>query len=64
MILSSTPAEGPRQLSEIPDLPDDDGVAETFTHVSGAESHMEGFTTSLCAMLLSEACNVGMSVPR
>lgn len=34
---------------------------EEVTHISGADSHMEGFATSLCAVLLSEACNVGFT---
>ncbi len=37
------------------------GMADAFTHISGAGSGMEGFTTSLCAVLLSEACNVGVT---
>ncbi|MFC1231474.1 Tn3 family transposase [Streptomyces sp. Sce081] len=48
----------PELLLEVAELT---GMADAFTHVSGAGSGMEGFTPSLCAVLLSEACNVGMT---
>ncbi|MEU0375524.1 Tn3 family transposase, partial [Streptomyces sp. NPDC006283] len=48
----------PELLLEVAELT---GMADAFTHISGAESHMEGFTTSLCAVLLTEACNVGLT---
>ena len=48
----------PELLLEVAELT---GMADAFTHISGADSGMEGFTTSLCAVLLSEACNVGMT---
>ncbi len=35
-------------------------LASAFTHVSGADAHLEGFETSLCALILAEACNVGL----
>ncbi|QKV96985.1 Tn3 family transposase [Streptomyces sp. NA02950] len=37
------------------------GMADAFTHISSTDSGMEGFTTSLCAVLLSEACNVNLT---
>ncbi|WP_432742723.1 Tn3 family transposase [Streptomyces sp. JH002] len=37
------------------------GMADAFTHISGADSRGEGFTTGLCAVLLTEACNVGFT---
>ncbi|MYR99594.1 Tn3 family transposase [Streptomyces sp. SID8360] len=48
----------PELLLEVAELT---GIEEVFTHISGADSHMEGFATSLCAVLLSEACNVGFT---
>lgn len=48
----------PELLLEVAELT---GMADSFTHISGADSGMEGFTTSLCAVLLSEACNVGLT---
>ncbi|MFD4539042.1 Tn3 family transposase [Streptomyces bauhiniae] len=48
----------PELLLEVAELT---GMADAFTHISGADSHMEGFTTSLCAVLLTEACNVGFT---
>ncbi|MEV7090753.1 Tn3 family transposase [Streptomyces sp. NPDC093085] len=36
-------------------------MPESFTHISGTNSGMADFTTSLCAVLLSEACNVGLT---
>ncbi|MCZ2805628.1 Tn3 family transposase [Modestobacter sp. VKM Ac-2983] len=35
-------------------------LASAFTHVSGADAHLEGFGTSLCELILAEACNVGL----
>jgi TnpA family transposase len=35
------------------------GFAEAFTHVSEQHARVDGFTTSLCAVLLAEACNIG-----
>lgn len=37
------------------------GLADAFTHISGAVTSMEDFTTSVCGVLLSEACNVGLT---
>lgn len=48
----------PELLLEVAELT---GMADAFTHISGADSHMEGFTISLCAVLQTEACNVGMT---
>lgn len=48
----------PELLLEVAELT---GMPEAFTHISGSDSGMEGFTTSLRAVLLSEACNVGMT---
>jgi TnpA family transposase len=36
------------------------GLPADFTHISGADSGMEGFATSLCGLVVSEACNVGL----
>ncbi|OTA14154.1 transposase [Xenorhabdus vietnamensis] len=36
------------------------GFADEFTHASEAGSRMEDLTVSLCAVLLAEACNIGM----
>lgn len=33
---------------------------EAFTHISNQSARASGLTTSLCAVLLSEACNTGM----
>ena len=35
------------------------GFPGTFTHLGGQGTKVDGFTTSLCAALLAEACNVG-----
>ena len=35
------------------------GFATAFTHVQGGAARVEGFETSLAAVLLAEACNVG-----
>ena len=43
------------EVAELTDLPD------AFTHISGAPTTMEDFAVSLCAVWLSEACNVGMT---
>lgn len=32
-----------------------------FTHISGADSGMDDFEVSVCAVLLAEACNVGLT---
>ncbi|WP_326793749.1 Tn3 family transposase (plasmid) [Streptomyces sp. NBC_00841] len=48
----------PELLLEVAELT---SMADAFTHISGADSGMEGFTTSLCAVLLSEACDVGLT---
>ncbi|MFE7244952.1 Tn3 family transposase [Streptomyces sp. NPDC057582] len=48
----------PELLREVAELT---SMADAFTHISGADSGMEGFTTSLCAILLSEACDVGLT---
>lgn len=36
------------------------GFADEFIHVSEANSRAEELTTSICAVLLSEACNIGL----
>ncbi len=36
------------------------GFTESFTHISEQSARADGLTTSLCAVLLSEACNTGM----
>jgi TnpA family transposase len=36
------------------------GFAAAFTHASEAEARTQGLTTSLCAVLLAEACNTGL----
>ncbi|WP_160166735.1 Tn3 family transposase [Nocardiopsis kunsanensis] len=36
------------------------GFTEAFTHYSGAETGMEDFATSVCALLVAEACNIGL----
>jgi TnpA family transposase len=36
------------------------GFPTKFTHVSERESRAEDLTTSLCAVLLAEACNIGL----
>ncbi|MFD1662345.1 Tn3 family transposase [Streptomyces caeni] len=41
-------------------MPLDRGNRAALSPGADADSHMEGFTTSLCPMLLSEACHVGM----
>ena len=43
------------EVAELTALPD------AFTHISGALTTMEDFAVSLCAVWLSEACNVGMT---
>lgn len=35
------------------------GFADAFTHVSEKDTRIDGFATSLCAVLLGEACNTG-----
>jgi TnpA family transposase len=36
------------------------GFATQFTHISERESHVSDLTTSVCAVLLAEACNIGL----
>ncbi|MCX5141873.1 Tn3 family transposase [Streptomyces sp. NBC_00338] len=48
----------PELLLEVADLT---GMTSAFTHISGAEPRMEEFELSVCALLLSEACNVGLT---
>jgi TnpA family transposase len=36
------------------------GFADAFTHVSEAEARAGDLSTSVCAVLLSEACNIGL----
>lgn len=36
------------------------GFADEFTHASEEGARMEGLTVSICAVLLAEACNIGM----
>ncbi len=35
------------------------GFPRAFTHLGGQGAEVEGFTTSLCAVLVAEACNIG-----
>lgn len=35
------------------------GFADCFTHISEAESRADAIDTSLCAVLMAEACNIG-----
>ncbi|MER6400839.1 transposase [Kitasatospora sp. NPDC001603] len=48
----------PELLLEVAELT---GLPDAFTHISGAMPTMDDFTTSLCAVWLSEACNVGLT---
>lgn len=36
------------------------GFAQEFTHLNESGSRVEDFDTSICAVLLSEACNIGL----
>lgn len=36
------------------------GFADEFTHASEAGARMDDLTVSICAVLLAEACNIGM----
>jgi hypothetical protein len=36
------------------------GFADAFTHVSEAQSRVDDLPTSVCAVLLAEACNIGL----
>jgi TnpA family transposase len=36
------------------------GFADEFTHVSESNARAEDLTTSICAVLLAEACNIGL----
>jgi TnpA family transposase len=36
------------------------GFADEFTHVSEANARADGLTVSVCAVLLAEACNIGL----
>ncbi|MDQ6778305.1 MAG: Tn3 family transposase, partial [Actinomycetota bacterium] len=36
------------------------GVVDCFTHISGASTRMDELEVSLCAVLLSKACNIGL----
>jgi hypothetical protein len=36
------------------------GLVDCFTHVSGATTRMDELEVSLCAVLLAEACNIGL----
>ncbi|KUJ69414.1 hypothetical protein ACZ90_10970 [Streptomyces albus subsp. albus] len=36
------------------------GMTSAFTHISGADPHMDDFEVSVCALLLAEACSVGL----
>lgn len=37
------------------------GFPSAFTHYSGAGSALEGFEASVCALLVAEACNIGLT---
>ncbi len=36
------------------------GFAQAFTHLSDRPTQVEGFETSLCAVLIAQACNIGL----
>ena len=36
------------------------GFAKAFTHLSDRPAQAEGFETSLCAVLVAQACNIGL----
>ncbi|HZE32263.1 MAG TPA: Tn3 family transposase [Actinoallomurus sp.] len=36
------------------------GLADEFTHISGADPAMEDFAVRLCGLVVAEACNVGL----
>jgi len=36
------------------------GFTEEFTHISDSEARVTGIETSLCAVLMTEACNIGL----
>ena len=36
------------------------GFANEFTHLSEGNARVEDLTTSICAVLLAEACNIGL----
>src|SRR5699024_3137675 len=36
------------------------GFADEFTHVSESNARAEDLTVSVCAVLLAEACNIGL----
>ena len=36
------------------------GFADEFTHITETKSQVEGFSISVCAALLAEACNIGL----
>lgn len=46
----------PELLMEVNQLT---GFASEFTHISESESQMKGLETSICAVLMAEACNIG-----
>jgi hypothetical protein len=48
----------PELLLEVADLM---GLPDAFTNISGSLTSTEDFAVSLCAVWLSEACNVGMT---
>ncbi|MFD9514877.1 Tn3 family transposase [Streptomyces mirabilis] len=48
----------PELLLEVAELT---GMTTAFTHISGADPHMDDFEVSVCALLLAEACNVGLT---
>ena len=39
------------------------GFTEEFTHLSEREAWAADLPTSLCAVLMAEACNIGLSPP-
>jgi hypothetical protein len=36
------------------------GFADEFTHVSEANARADGLSVSICAVLMAEACNIGL----
>jgi hypothetical protein len=47
----------PELLLEVAELT---GLPAAFTHVTGADARLTDFEVSICALILAEACNVGL----
>ncbi|MFI6449754.1 Tn3 family transposase [Kitasatospora sp. NPDC050543] len=48
----------PELLLEVAELT---GMTTAFTHISGADAHMDDFEVSVCVLLLAEPCKVGLT---